>query len=141
MFDLRIALECRALELAVPNMVEADLRFAREILDDYTEVGDYERWSDLNLRFHLALYEPSNRHRLLKMIRQLHDQMGLFRRLRVTMVSGLERPHHEHVKLLESCAEGNVEKAVRLLRAHIEVTQKEVAAYFRRKSLEVLAQK
>ena len=79
MFDLRIALECRALELAVPNMVEADLRFARDILDDYVEAGDFERWSDLNLRFHLALYEPCNRHRLLRMIRQLHDQMGLFR--------------------------------------------------------------
>ncbi len=140
MFDLRIALECRALELAVPNMVEADLRFARDILDDYVEAGDFERWSDLNLRFHLALYEPCNRHRLLRMIRQLHDQMGLFRRLQVTLVSGLERPHHEHTKLLEACGEEDVESAVHLLHAHIEASQKEVAAYFRRRSLQIVAE-
>ena len=137
MFDIRVALECRALELAVPNLVEADLRFAREILNDYAARENYEEWSDLNLRFHLALYEPCNRYQLIRMIRQLHEKTGLFRRLRITMVSGLERPHREHEELLNVCAKGDVGGAVTILRGHIETSQKEVAAHFRRQSLRV----
>ncbi|MEM7226029.1 MAG: GntR family transcriptional regulator [Pseudomonadota bacterium] len=138
MMDVRIALECRALELAIPNMVAEDLRVARDILDEYGDETRAERWSELNARFHRCLYEPCGRRHLLTFINDLQGRMGAFMRLKVTLATGLERPHREHQEILEACAEKDVAHAVGLLRAHVETTQKEVAAHFRRQALNLV---
>jgi len=44
LMEIRIALECRALQLAIPNMVDADLDAAAEILRSYDAEPDPERW-------------------------------------------------------------------------------------------------
>lgn len=134
MLDIRIALECRALELAVPNMVDDDIGVAAEILEEYGQETVAERWSDLNLRFHRALYEPCGRRHLLSLISDMQGRMGAFMRLKVTLASGLDRPHREHEEILAACQAKDGKRAVKLLRRHIETTQKEVAAYFRRQA-------
>lgn len=136
--DIRLALECRALELAIPNMVNADLLSARKILDQYSAEQQVERWSDLNIRFHMALYEPCGRPRLLSMIHDQQAKAGLFTRLLVTMATGLERPHAEHMEILEHCINNDIPAAVATLRQHIQTTQKEASAYFRRKAIRSL---
>ena len=141
LLDIRIGLECRALELAIPKMVEADLTLARNILDEYAESSTPESWSELNLRFHLSLYEPCGNHQLLSMIHEVEQRMGAFMRLRVTQASGLERPHREHLRILDACLVGDSATAVGELHDHIETTQKEVAAFFRRKSLHLISER
>lgn len=135
LLDIRIALECRAVELAIPNMVESDFAVASDILEEYSAESSKERWSELNLRFHRCIYEPCGNRHLLTMIADLEHRMGSFMRLRVTEASGLTRPHAEHVQILDACKAGKVAKAVAVLRTHIATTQKEVAADFRRKAL------
>lgn len=141
LLDIRIGLECRALELAIPKMVDADLSLARDLLDEYAESTTPESWSELNLRFHLSLYEPCGNHQLLSMIHEVEQRMGAFMRLRVTQVSGLERPHREHLKILDACMAGDRANAVVALHDHIETTQKEVAAFFWRKSLQRISKR
>lgn len=130
--DVRIALECRALELAIPNMVEDDFVVAGKILDEYSQEVEAEQWSHLNLRFHRCLYAPSGNGHLLNYIRELQERMGAFLRMKVSMATGLERPHAEHLALLDACRARQVDTAVAILRTHIEHTQREVAAHFRR---------
>jgi DNA-binding GntR family transcriptional regulator len=131
MLDMRIALECRALELAVPNMAPSDLETAHKLLAAYDHAMTQQEWSDLNLRFHDCLYAPANRPRLMAMTRAVQDQMGRVLRLRVSMAAGHNRSHQEHILLLEACERGDAALAVSLLRKHIEQTQREVQAYFR----------
>lgn len=129
--DIRVALECKALELAVPNMIAADFAAARAILTDYT--GDNaENWSEMNLRFHRALYEPCDNPELLQMISDLQQRLGAFTRLFVSGTSGLERPQQEHYEILEACEAGDTARAVSILERHIETTKKETAARLRR---------
>ncbi len=135
LIDIRLALECRALELAVPNMIDSDFTVAGEILEEYEAEPSRERWSDLNLRFHHCLYEPCGNLRLLAMISEIEGRMGLFMRLKVTEASGLERPMREHRAILAACRRGAPKEAVGLMRQHIETTQKEVAASIRRASI------
>src|SRR5439155_25644681 len=45
--DIRIALECRALELAIPNMIDSDFELLREVLDEYSSEMTHEGWSNL----------------------------------------------------------------------------------------------
>jgi DNA-binding GntR family transcriptional regulator len=132
--DIRIALECRALELAIPKMVENDFLTATEILDRYSREIDVEQWTLLNLQFHQCLYAPSGNHHLLDCISELQARMGAMMRRTVSLASGLKRPHEEHCALLGACRDGQVKTAVGILRKHIETTQKEVAAHFRQQS-------
>ncbi len=133
--EIRIALECRAIELAIPNMTDEDLSLAEEILHEYQQVNDIERWSELNTLFHRCIYSPCGMTKLLAMIQDIKDRTKSFMRLKITQVSGLERPHAEHLAILQACKDNQPEIGARLLKEHIECTKKEVVAYFRRENL------
>jgi DNA-binding GntR family transcriptional regulator len=133
LMDIRSALECKALELAVPNFVESDLAAARSLLDTYSHETTSEAWSKLNLQFHRCLYEPCANHLLLEMIQDVGVRMGPSTRMLVSETSGLKRPHQEHVAILDAVAAGDTDRAVDLLRRHIETTKKEIAARLRRR--------
>ena len=124
LLEIRIALECHALRLAIPAMGDIDLDDAREILRSYDKEPDPEKWGAFNWRFHKALYAPCNRPRLLAMIEANYGHVGRFTRTLVSRATGKDRPQREHYQLLEFCRGGEVEKAVRLLREHIVQTQK-----------------
>lgn len=130
--DIRIALECKALELAIPNMISSDFSKARDILEEYSNKTFPSEWSEMNLRFHHALYEPCSNPLLLQMISELQQRIGPQLRLLVTEVSGLERPQSEHTAILAACEAGDQSKAINDLRRHIETTKKEIAAQLRR---------
>ena len=124
LLEIRIALECHALRLAIPAMGDIDLDDAKEILRSYDEEPDPEKWGAFNWRFHKALYAPCYRPRLLAMIEANYGHVGRFTRALVSRATGKDRPQREHYQLLEFCRGGEVEKAVRLLREHIVQTQK-----------------
>lgn len=135
LLDIRIALETRALELAIPNMVAADYDDAQNILDEYAASTSQEEWGRLNQKFHRCILEPCGNRRLLELIDDINLRMSPLLRMRVTKVSGLERPVHEHDKILDACVARDIEGAVAALRNHIEVSKREVAAGFRRSAL------
>lgn len=132
LLDIRVALECRALELAIPNMIDSDFRDMRTLLADYAQRTEVAEWSALNVKFHHMLYEPCGNPPLLAMINDLQDRLGQYLRLLVSTASGLERPMREHDDILDACEQRDVETAITVLRQHIEATQKEVAAFLRR---------
>jgi len=130
--DIRVALETHALELAIPNMVAEDFNEAQAILNQYEASNSQEEWGMLNQKFHRCVLEPCGNQRLLELIDNINVRMGPLLRLRVTKISGLARPVHEHDKILNACIERDVVGAVTALRDHIEVSKREVAASFRR---------
>lgn len=132
LMDIRSALECKALELAIPNLAGSDITHAREILDHYADDGRPEGWSDMNRRFHHALYEPCGNVQLLEMIEDIQYRIGPIARLLITETTGFSRPDSEHREILAACQKGNVVEAVGLLRDHIETSKKETAATLRR---------
>lgn len=132
LLDIRVALECRALELAVENMIDADFREMAALLDGDTCDASIVEWSEMNRRFHHMLYEPCGNPVLLSMITDLQQKLGPYLRLLVTEASGAERPHREHSAILQACQRSDTPKAAELLRQHIETTKKEVAAFLRR---------
>ncbi|WP_334120890.1 FCD domain-containing protein [Limnobacter sp.] len=123
MLDIRIGLETRALRLSIPNMTESDFEKARNILVLYDANELPHGWSFLNLQFHLCLYEPCGRPKLLKLIEETATSFSQLSRARVSFVTGREVPHAEHVAMLKACMARNVNFAVSLLERHIEHTQ------------------
>lgn len=131
LLDIRIALECRALKLAIPNMADEDFDQAEHILAAYDQAPDPALWGDMNWRFHWALCCPCNRPKLLEMIEANYGHISRFLRRQVSIATGKAKPQQEHVELLRLCREGEVDKAVALLEKHIEGTQKSLRASLR----------
>jgi DNA-binding GntR family transcriptional regulator len=85
LLDIRVALECHAARLGVPNMVQQDFQQMQEILDAYSKSESLVEWAEYNRRFHLALCAPANNKRLRRLIeefclntdRYTHEQMSL----------------------------------------------------------------
>jgi DNA-binding GntR family transcriptional regulator len=132
LLEIRIALECRALRLAMPNLVEEDLAEAERILSTYDAMADPSEWADMNWRFHRLLYAPCYLERLLALIETNYGQAGLFIRAQVSLATGKEQPQKDHWALLELCREGRTDEAVALLETHIARTQKSLRAALRR---------
>lgn len=128
MLDIRIALETRALKLAIPNMAIEDIEVAQEILDRYDAASEPEAWGEMNWSFHWTLYAPCNRPKLLAMIEANYGHVSRFTRRQVSRAAGKVRPQQEHHELLDLCRQGKIEKAVDLLEKHIEQTQKSLQA-------------
>lgn len=132
MLDIRVALETRALKLAVPNMAAEDLEAGQEILDRYEKASDPKAWGEMNWRFHWTLYAPCNRPKLLAMIEANYGHVSRFTRTQVSRAAGKTRPQKEHYELLKLCRQGRAKEAVDLLERHIEETQKSMRAAARR---------
>lgn len=123
MLDIRIGLETRALKLAIPKMTEDDFVKARNILVLYAANVLPHGWSLLNLQFHMCLYEPCERPKLLALIEETATSFGRLSRARVSFVTGRDVPHIEHLEMLKACEARNINLAVSLLEKHIERTQ------------------
>lgn len=132
MMDIRVALECKALELAIPNLVQSDFDDAREVLAHYNDIDSVDHSSNMNRRFHHILYEPCANPQLIAMITDLQQRIGPYLRLLVTDTSGSNRPSAEHQAILKACEAADIPLAVDLLRRHIETSKKETAARLRR---------
>jgi DNA-binding GntR family transcriptional regulator len=121
--DIRIGLESRALVLAIPHMTPAILRKAETILARYDASDMPGEWSELNLAFHLCLYKPCGRQRLLSMIESLVRSVDIHLRAHQSAAIGRKSPQKDHRALLEACRAGNAERARKLLERHIVQTQ------------------
>ena len=128
MLEVRIALECHALRLAVPNAADSDVAAARAVLEEYDAAPDAEAWSAMNWRFHWALYLPSDCRRLLDAIERNFGQFNSAARLQISLHAGKDRPQREHHRLLALVEKGRAEDAVALLADHIRDTQRSFRA-------------
>lgn len=128
MLEVRIALECHALRLAVPNAADSDVATARAILEEYDAAPDAEAWSAMNWRFHWALYLPCDCRRLLDAIERNFGQFNSAARRQISARAGKERPQREHHRLLALVEKGRGEDAARLLEDHIRDTQRDMRA-------------
>jgi DNA-binding GntR family transcriptional regulator len=123
MLDIRIALESRALKLAIPNMTPEVIAQAEAVLARYDGSENPEEWRDLNMSFHMTLYRPCGRNRLLKMIEDAVLVNHQFLRTYISVTVGRSGPQADHHRILQACAAQDAKRAVRLLEAHIEKTR------------------
>jgi DNA-binding GntR family transcriptional regulator len=118
-FDIRLFLELGALELAIPNLTEADLAEAKEILKESDNEIHGNRWSELNWHFHETLYCSAKRPKLLSLIQNMHNNVERYMRLYLSTMNYQAKSQEEHWKLLNACAQRDIKAAQELLRKHM----------------------
>lgn len=119
-FHLRLLLETDCLAGAVADMDGADLaRIDRALRRAGIDAGTSD-WSESDMAFHEALYAPADRPRQVALIRRLRMtselQVPAYRRLPDETVRWLA----DHEAIVDACRAGRGERAVAVLRAHIE---------------------
>ncbi|WP_017314324.1 GntR family transcriptional regulator [Mastigocladopsis repens] len=128
-FEIRSALEVKAIQLAIPKLTPSDLEKASEILAQTDQLTDAGMLAKLNWEFHETLYAPAERPRLLTMIKTLHLNVDRYVRLQMAQMDDLERSQKEHYQLLQACQQHDTKGAVRLLKKHIDTAGEQLVAY------------
>jgi DNA-binding GntR family transcriptional regulator len=121
-YGIRATLEASALRHAVPRLTKAALRRASALLDEYELETDTRRWGELDLEFHATLYGLEDRPRLLGIINTLRNQVDRYFHVFPLAVKQRTAFQRDHRAILESCASGDVDDAVRHLEKHLERT-------------------
>ena len=126
-YQVREALEVLGVRLAVPLLDEASLDrmedHNREMAEHASRDQD-DAFFDANAAFHLALVEGSQNRKLVEVYRRLIAQMGPYRRPSARLRGSLEQSLAEHGEIIAAMRDRDVERAVMMVRKHIEVPQR-----------------
>ena len=131
-FDIRLYLELGAVELAIPNLTEADFVAAGEILKKTDAESHSTLWGSLNWQFHEILYRAANRPKLLSLIQNLHNNVERYMRLYLSTLHHQEKSQKEHRMLLDACVQRDIKAAQKLLRKHMTDAKKNLGRYLAR---------
>lgn len=116
--EMREAAETLAIRLAVPHLSNARIDEAAQ-LQKQIETADVMDFGALNKAFHLALYLPANRPRLMAHISSLHDIADRYLRFTLVHLDYVGRSSNEHEAIIEACYQRDIDKAISLTSAHI----------------------
>lgn len=117
-YEMRVAAEALALRRAIPELSNAQIDRAARI-QDRAEASGMVDFGALNKAFHMALYAPCGRPRLLAHIAGLSDIADRYLRFTAGSLDYLDRSHREHRDLLEACRRRDETMAVDVLTRHI----------------------
>jgi DNA-binding GntR family transcriptional regulator len=122
LYEIREALEVLAVEKAIEKFTPEKLNELQRIIDKMKNVDDEQEWLDLNGRFHIGTYEPTNRERLTSLIADLRDSATSYIHMLLASEPNHLRPDHEHQEILDACKQGDVRRARKAVRAHMQNT-------------------
>ena len=134
-YDMRIAIETRLLRLALPNMTEETFREADAILDQIDREHEPTRWSRLNWAFHLTLYAPANRQRMLAVVKGLHGNVDRYMRIYLAPMKRQQISQEQHRALVDACRRQDTTEALAILEEHLDSASRTLAEYIEKKGV------
>ena len=127
LYEVREALEVRAVMLAVPRLQPADfadLERINDAMNEHAAREDVGAYFEANLEFHMRLIEASGNATLQEFYRQLLGQLGRYRMRSLTLRGNLQRSVAEHAAILRAAKRGDTARAAQLMGDHIRVPQR-----------------
>lgn len=119
-YQIRQQLEPMALKFAMPLITDEDVERIAQLNDDLCLAPHTAAWVQLNNSFHMAIYEPSKRTRLVSIIGSLHDATVMAVGARLTHTSGVrEEVHEEHSQLIDAIRRRDLDEALKVLEHHL----------------------
>jgi DNA-binding GntR family transcriptional regulator len=118
--EMRAALECCALRIAIPKLTVGDLQKAAQALDRIDHQP--ERWAELNMAFHTHLYAAAERPRQLATILSLQrslERYVYYVYYQLKMTNAFADSQREHRKLLQLVERRKTDEACALMNDHI----------------------
>lgn len=136
MFEIRLALEGLAIQLAIERMDDIHLQKIKdvfELMEFYTMKKDHEKINDLNILYHETIYQATQSTYFEQLLKDIHYYVSVTSRHSITQPARLESAIVEHKAILDSIIEGDKEKAKNTIQKHIRKTQVLVRNYYEHK--------
>jgi DNA-binding GntR family transcriptional regulator len=118
-YEIRSALESLALGLAIPHHTPETLARARALCDAAEGEPDRSLYVTRNEAFHMSLYEPSGRPRLIEMIAALHRRGERYLRLKFGLPEYKGESDAEHRAIFDAVVRSETAAAQSLVAAHL----------------------
>jgi len=125
-YDVRVALEAMAVELACQHMSDADLRALADVWDPARCPQDLEYIEDLKdteESFHIAMAMGSNNTELVNYLRDVNDRIRVIRRLGFPDETSVVETYQEHFDILSLLIQRDAEGAKAAMIKHIRKSQ------------------
>lgn len=133
MFEIRIALEGLAIELAIERMDEAHLSRIQEVYDlmeFYTYKKDQDKINELNILYHETIYEATQSTYFEQVLKDIHYYVSVTSSLAIKSKQRYKTSITEHKAILDAINEGDAAKAKVAMQTHIKHTQQLVRDYY-----------
>ncbi len=131
-YMMRMALETKVLERAIPNLRPADLIRAASVLDISEAEDDRLQWSELNWEFHSTLYQSAQWPRFLSTLQMLHNNVARYLVIYLEELSAREQSQAEHKKILQACQKKDAARGVKILQQHLSRASDRLLAFLSR---------
>jgi DNA-binding GntR family transcriptional regulator len=128
-YTMRIALETKALERAIPNLRSADFIRARGVLEIIESEPDRAQWSELNWEYHATLYQAAGMPRLLNTIEMLHNNVARYLIIYLDRLSAQDISQEQHLAIFDACCAGDVGSANQHLATHLDQACERLVAF------------
>jgi DNA-binding GntR family transcriptional regulator len=121
-YEIRASLESLAIGIALAHHTDATLAESRRLLEAAENEPDPARYVERNEQFHMSLYAPAERPRLMELIGQMHRRGERYLRLKLGLPIHKDASDAEHRAILAALAGRDIEQAQTLVARHLLAT-------------------
>ncbi|WP_028308653.1 GntR family transcriptional regulator [Desulfitibacter alkalitolerans] len=128
-FELRILLETYAVEKAVHNFTEEDIKKMEEILIEnelLIERKNYKKIVELNTQFHDVIINASNNDKLFDILIGLRDYLALYRSISLSSMEGAKESFEAHKRIFENIKRKDNEAICQSMKEHLEEARRTI---------------
>ena len=132
MFEAMAELEALCAKLAAKRMTSTErhaLEAKHEEMRALTQVGDPQRFHEINESFHGAIYAGAHNTYLAEITLATRARVQPFRRAQFRNLGRLSKSHIEHDKIVNAMLRGDRDRAAASMRAHIMTVREEYGLY------------
>lgn len=139
-FDLRIALECLAVELSIhrvpENILDDALATTQNALQAYIETSRVEHITNVDNIVHMIVLDYCDNYKLVSMMNDLHDLITWARSIVIQQPKAYDEAIYEHINILEHMKNRDVQAAVTAMRCHLANSYERSRSYWNAKENE-----
>jgi DNA-binding FadR family transcriptional regulator len=121
--DGRVAIEAGAVLLACERSDNTDLDRLDALTERMADSEDFEDYRRADIRFHISLAEAARSPHLVTEMTEVQGRMSELIALIAHPEKVLTHSNSQHKRLVKLLAKGDVSRAIRLIRQHIEGTE------------------
>jgi DNA-binding GntR family transcriptional regulator len=121
-YEIRASLESLAIGIAIEHHTKETLAASKLLLEAAENEPDPALYVVRNEQFHMSLYAPANRPRLMDMIGQMHRRGERYLRLKLGLPIHKDASDAEHRAIFEALAARDIERAQTLVARHLLAT-------------------
>lgn len=137
MFEIRLALEGLAIQLAIERMDDEHLKVIKEVyttMEFYTQMDDAKKVSDLNIQFHNSIYQATQSKYFAQLLKDINYYVSVTSRHSILRPQRLDTAIIEHKAILDAIIAKDKTLAKKMIKRHIRATQMLVRQYFEQRA-------